>query len=199
LAVFGFYGGTYPGIWSYGRKRKNRPFALNYPYRLAKTVAGSTISTISAVTVADGTLIASWGTTDGSTSEYGIDSVSSTTKATALYESLEFDGGAPHLKKPFDTVKLIFDPLPTGTSLSVRYKLNKATTGGDSSAGAGWKYAIDGAGATTFSTANETEAIFTIGGKANIYETGVDLNPSSNDTPKVYDIITYVDDNSYEY
>src|SRR3990167_1347682 len=25
LAVFGIFGGTYPGIWSYGRKHKNRP------------------------------------------------------------------------------------------------------------------------------------------------------------------------------
>ena len=31
LAVFGIYGSSaaYPGIWSYGRKRKNRPMALN--------------------------------------------------------------------------------------------------------------------------------------------------------------------------
>src|SRR3990167_9964470 len=32
-AAFGFYGGTYPGIWTYGRKHKNRPNALNYEYR----------------------------------------------------------------------------------------------------------------------------------------------------------------------
>ena len=198
-AVFGFFGGTYPGIWSYGRKRKNRPFALNLPYRMAKTVVGSTLSTISAVTVADGVLMASWGTTDGSTNEYGIDSVSSTTKATALYEGLEFDGNQPHLDKKFDTVKVNFAPLVSGTSISVKFKLDKATTGGDSSAGAGWKYAITGGNSTSHSVADSTEAIFVVSGAAKIYEVGVELNPSSNDSPQIQSVVTYVSQTPYEY
>ena len=199
LAVFGFYGGTYPGIWSYGRRHKNRPQVLNFDYRLAKTVAGSSISTIAAVAVVDGTLLASWGTTDGSVSEYGVDSVSSTTKATALYEGLEFDNGATHLKKEFNSVKLVMLPLPTGTSVSVKFKIDKATTGGDSSAGDGWKYAVTGSGATTFSQTDATEVVFSTGVTANIYEVGVELNPSANTTPEILAITSYLSESKFEY
>ena len=135
LAMFGFYGGTYPGIWSYGRKHKNRPNALNYEYRLAATVAGSSVTSIGAVTVINGDLFASWGTTDGSTSDYGVDGVSSTTKANAIYEGLEFDGGSPHLSKTVDTIALIMSPLASGTSVSAKFKLNKE---------ADWRYAVLG-------------------------------------------------------
>ncbi len=36
LALFGFSSSTYPGIWSYGRKQKNRPLSFNYEYRLTR-------------------------------------------------------------------------------------------------------------------------------------------------------------------
>lgn len=190
LAIFGIYNGDNPGIWSYGRKRKNRPHALNYDYRLAQTVAGSSISTIAAVVMADGLLMASWGTTDGSTSEYGVDSVSFTTKATAVYEGLEFDGNSPHLKKMFDTVKLILSPLVSGTSVSVKYRTDKQTS---------WQYAVMGSGGTTFSEADAVETIFSIGKPAAIYEVGVELNPTGNNSPEVLDIITYLSNESYDF
>lgn len=181
LAVFGFFGGTYPGIWSYGRKKKNRSPVLNYEYRLANTALGSTISTIAAVAVVDGTLLASWGSTDGSTSDYGVDSVSSTTKATAVYEALEFDGNAPQMKKFFDAVKLTMTPLPSGTSVSVKYKLENQTD---------WQYAVTGLSSTTFSLADATEAEFKITNDANNFEIGLELNPSSNSTPEILSIST---------
>lgn len=201
LAVFGIYGGSavsYPGIWSYGRRGKNRPNALSYPYRISQTVNGSTVTTVGALAVVNGQLLASWGVMDDSYSTYGIDGVSSTTKANAVYESLEFDGGATHLKKMFSSVKLIMKPLPSGTSVSVRFKTDKASTGGDSSAGAGWRYAFTGSGATSFSTTTAVEAIFSIGVPANIYEVGVDLTASGSDTPEIDSIVTYVDD-AYDY
>lgn len=181
LAVLGFYGGTYPGIWGYGRRAKNRPMVLSQEYRLTGTVNGSTVSTIGAVAVIDGTLIASWGTTDGSVSEYGVDSVSSTTKATALYESLEFDAGNPQLKKFFNTVKLTMVPLPSGTSVSVKYKLDHQST---------WQYAVTGLSSTTFSVTDSTEAEFRVSAKGQIYEVGLELNPSSNSTPEILSVVT---------
>ncbi len=199
LAIFGFYGGTYPGLWTYGRKRKNRPFALNYDYRMAKGVLGSTVSQIGAVGMINGELLASWKTTDESTLEYGVDMVSSTTKATALYEGLEFDGGTPYIKKEFNSVKLVLSPMASGTSISVKFKTNKKTTGGDSSAGAGWKYAVLGTGATTFSEADATEAVFTTGDFGNVYEVGVELNPYLNTTPEILDVITYLQANNKDY
>ena len=191
LAMFGFYGGTYPGIWSFGRRMQNRPHTLNYDYRLVQTTAGSTISTIAAVAVIDGTLLVSWGTTDGSTSEYGVDSVTSTTKVNAIYEGLEFSNNASDVTKYFDTVKLIMAPMPANTLVAVKYKMNKATKGGDSSANAGFKYAVTGSGATTFGITDATEAEFKISQEGRIYEVGVELFPSLNDSPEVLDIVTY--------
>lgn len=183
LAVFGMYGGTYPGIWSYGRKRKNRPYALNYEYRLAKEVSGSTISSVAAVSSLNGLLLTSWGTTDGSTSDYGVDMVSSTTRASAIYEGLEFDGGLPHLKKIFDTVKLTLSSLISGTSVSVKFKGDKESA---------WRYAVLGSGATTFSEVDAVEAIFSIGKPAMTYEVGVELNASGANTPEVLAVTTYI-------
>ena len=190
LAVFGFYGGTYPGIWSYGRRMKNRPYAMNFDYRMAKTVDGSTVTEIGAVKMADGTLLASWATTDGSTIEYGIDSVSSTTKASAVFEGLEFTGGDTSAKKKFDTVKLVFDPLVSGTSLSVKCRLDKVTS---------WSYAVLASGSTTFSVADANEAIFSIGNVAKIYEVGVELTPTSNSSPNIHLISTYIGEEKYDY
>lgn len=190
LAVFGFYGGSYPGVWSYGRKHKNRAFAFNYEYRLAKTVAGSSVSTIGAITVVGGDLLASWGTTDGSTSDYGVDQVSTTNRATGLYEGLEFDGGLPHLAKTVDRIALILSPLVSGTSVSAKFKLNKESA---------WRYAVLGDNTTTFSVADETIAIFGLGKPGRIYEVGVELNPSGASTPEVQAIVSYLSRENQEY
>jgi hypothetical protein len=190
LAIFGIYSGDYPGIWSYGRKRKNRPMALNYEYRLANTVLGSSISTIAAITTTDGLVMASWGTSDESTSEYGIDIVDPSNKASALYEGLEFSNGQDFLKKKFDAVKLSMKPMPVSTYVSVKFKLDNESV---------WRYGFTGSGATSFSYEGETEAIFSIGKIGKIYEVGVELTPSVNETPKITSVNTYIDNNYYAY
>lgn len=196
LAMFGFFGGTSnPGVYSYGRRMKNRPFALNYDYRMSKTVLGSTVSEIGSTWTVNGTFFASWKTTDGSTSEYGVDMVSSTTRAVARYESLEFTGGQPHLKKAWETQKVIMEPLPTGCSVNVLFKTSRATTGGDSSAGAGWKYArIADGSSTTYSVVGSTEAEFIIADKAKVFELGIELTPSGTSTPEITALVGYFGD-----
>lgn len=190
-AIFGIHQGTYPGIYSFGRRRRNRPLALNYAYRMAQTVAGSSITTISAVTSVGGTLYATWGTTDGSTSDYGIDKVSNETKATGRYEGLEFDAGdaAPYRKK-FDGVMVVMEPLPSGCSISIQYKTDYASS---------WNYAVTATGATTFSTAGAVTAFFSVTTVGNIYEVAVDLNPSGNDAPTIHRVATYVGDGVNQY
>lgn len=190
LALFGFYGGTYPGLWSYGRRVRNRPQALNYQYRLAPTVAGSSVSTIGAVAVFNGLPYASWGTTDGSTSDYGVDGVSSTTLANAIYEGLEFDGGTPHVFKTVDSIMFLMTPLPSGTSVSAKFKLDKETD---------WRYAVLGNGSTTFSQSGESVAIFGLGKPGHIYETGAELNPSGSSTPAIHAIVSYLSNEKDEY
>jgi len=183
LALFGFYGGTNPGLYTYGRRMRNRPYAFNLQYKLAKSVAGSAISTIGAVAVVNGLALASWGTTDESISDYGIDMVSSTTRATAKYEGLEFDGGKPHEKKTVRSVHVITSPLSSGCSYSIKYKTNKESN---------WRYAVTGSGATTHSTADSVDSHFTIGTDALIYEVGAELNPSGSSTPEIQAIVTYL-------
>lgn len=191
LGAFGFYGTSYPGIWRYGRRMKNRPHVLDYGYRLAKSVAGSSVGTIGAVAMINGELLTSWVTQDGSTLDYGVDSSSSTTKANAVYEGLEFTNNSPDSTKYIDSVKLITSPMPASTSVAVKYKMNKATAGGDSSANAGFKYAVTGSGATTFGITDATEAEFKVSQEGRVYEVGVELFPSSNNSPEVLCIVTY--------
>ena len=81
-------------------------------------------------------------------------------------------------------------PLPTGCSVALRYRKNKKATGGQIADG--WNYAVTGGNSTTFSTSGETEAIFTIGDSANIYEVAAELTPSGSDTPEINSISTYI-------
>lgn len=203
LALFGIYGATdnaQNGIYSYGRRMMNRPFALNHEYRLTRTVAGSTVSELGAVWVASTAVFASWKTTDGSTTEYGIDMVSTSTRATARIEGLEFTGGTPHLRKSYLSEKVVMEPLPSGTSVNVIYKPSRQATGGSSSAGAGWKYArvADGTG-TTYSTLDSTEAEFIINESAKVFEIGAEITPSGSNTPEITALVGYLDSETEEH
>ena len=181
LAIFGFSGSsaTYPGIWSYGRRMKNRPTVLGYDYRLASAVAGSTISTVAAVLATNGVTLVSWGSTESDSSIYGVDQVSSTTKATAVYEGLEFDAGSPQIKKFFDSAKVVMAPLPSGSLISLKYKIDNETS---------WRYAVTGDNATTYSVADSTEAEFKITDDGAILEIGTELNPTLNLSPEILSI-----------
>lgn len=197
LGLFGIYGGStvsYPGIWSYGRKAKNRNHALNYNYRLSPAINGSTISTIGAIVNFNGLVMAAWGTEDSHLSaidsEYGIDMVTSTTSASAIYEGLEFDAGRPFQKKMFRSAIVTMVALPTNTSISLKYKFDKETD---------WRYGITGGNSTTFSNSGATEAEFIIGGMGFIFEVGMELNPYQGTSPEVLAITTYLDGESQEH
>lgn len=190
LAALGFFGGTNPGIWTYGRSNRNRPFALNYQYRLAKTVLGSSISTIGAIAMVGGDLLVSWGTTDGSTSEYGVDQTSSTTLATAVYEGLEFDKGRGFEQRQVNTIHVLFFPLPVGCSISAKFKTDKEAV---------WRYAVLGDNTTTYSVTGSIEAIFRIGTPAHVLEVGTEETPSGILSPQVYEVSTYLSDKPNAY
>lgn len=194
LALFGMYGGTDAdkvGIYSYGRRNQNRQFALNLEFRLAPTVAGSTVTEIGGVWVNSSTVFASWQTTDGSTIEYGVDMVSSSTRATARLEGLEFDGNQPHMRKTYESEKILMEPLPAGCSLNVIYKKSREDN---------FRYAMvaDGSG-TTYSVEGSDEAEFLIGESAKIFEMGLVLNPSGTLTPEITDRVGYIKDNSVKH
>lgn len=185
VAAFGFSGGTYPGIWTYGRRNRNRGNALNYQYRLAPTVGGSTVGTIGALAVVNGTLLSSWGTTETDSSSYGVDGVSSTTRANAVYEGLETDKGGAWDKRMGDTVHVTCSPLASGTSFSIKYKADKESA---------WRYVVFGDGSTTFSSSGEVEAIGALGKPSHILEIGAELNSSGSDSPEIHEIAVYLAD-----
>ena len=198
LALFGIYDCDDPekvGIYSYGRRMQNRPFALNLEFRLSPTVAGSTVTEIGGVWVNSSTVYASWKTTDGSTIEYGVDMVSSSTRATARIEGLEFNAGQPHMKKGYISEKITMTKLPASCNVNVIYKPDRQTTGGSSSAGAGWKYAdVASGGGTTYSTEGSDEAEFIINNEAKVFELGLELTPNGTDTPEITSRTGYLND-----
>lgn len=199
LSLFGIYGHDDCGLYSYGRKMINRPFAFNYEFKLAPTVAGNTVKEIGAVWTSSSAVFASW-KVEGTTTEYGVDMISSSTRATARFEGLEFTGGQPHLKKSYLTEKVVMEPLPAGCSVNVLYKPSRQETGGSSSAGAGWKYAkvADGVG-TTYSVEGSTEAEFIINDNAKVFEIGVEMTPSGLLTPEITAMVGYLGDKLNDY
>ena len=206
LAMFGFYGTSDPdgrevdGIWSYGRKQKDRGPALNYEYRMSPSSSGSTIVEVGALKSVGGKLLASWQTDEvtGSGDKFGVDASSTTVPAQMLYESLEFDGGTPFISKKFNTVKLAvshFAGSYSGVTVSVKYRPDKKTS---------WKYAFTGTQATTYtfsSTASETpdELIFSIGDSAKIFELGLEIVPNATQFPIFPSVTTYLDDVGQNY
>ena len=145
---------------------------------------------VGAISTVSGDVLTSYTLTDGSTTTYKVDCSSTTTKATAVYEGLEFDGGTPHLKKYFSSIKVLTTPLPSGTSISAKFRMDGETA---------WSYAVLGDGSTTYSTADSTGAEFSIGRQGTIYECGVELNPTSNTSPEILAITTYLSDGTYEH
>jgi len=176
LAMFGVYGNSNPGIYSYGRTKKNRVFALNLDYILTP----ATVDEIGAIKMIDSNLLASWksGTT------YGVDVIDTANKANAIYEGLDFDADKPFFKKIFENIKIGMKPLPTGCSIKVKFRMDKKGS---------WIAAKLGDGGETFNTANEVEAIFNVGEDGAIYEVRVELYPSGNSTPEVLSINNYFD------
>lgn len=174
LAMFGVYGNSYPGIYSYGRARKNRVFALNYDYVLTP----GSVDEIGAIQMVGDDLLASW----KSGSVYGVDVVDKNNKANAIFETLDFDAGSPYLEKFFEHIKIKMKPLPSGSSIRVKFRMNKK---GD------WVSAKLGNGSEVFNTAGGTEAIFNVNEAGEIYESRCELYPSGNETPEVFSISHY--------
>ena len=196
LAMFGFFGSgaQYPGLYSYGRKMRNRPFSFNYDYRLARTIGGSTISEIGAVWTAHTNFFASWKTVDGSTTEYGVDMLSTSTRASARYEGLEFSAGRSYIKRQYISAKFVMEPLPSGSSVNMIYKTNRGS----------WRYAQLPDGTSTYSIQGSSEADFIINDNGRIMEIGAELTPSAGDeltggTPEIVTIITAVQESDKFY
>lgn len=173
--------GSTNGVYSYYKKNKNYPLALNLEY----TPSPITIANYDAKSITIGAILGSgdkfyvaW--KDGSA--YGLDNVDTNNKAQAVYEGLQFDAQSPFQDKWFRYIKLVTKPLPTDCEIKVKFKMNEASA---------WTETKMGDGSESFDDAGETKAIFQIEGQGEVYEVRVELYPNANDTPEVLSINTY--------
>lgn len=172
LLLFGVYGaGTGKnGIYTYGRKNKNSPSVLNLEYQLECDSIGAIkkIGTNVYIAYKNGT-------------DYGVKKIDTSNKATAVYYSLDLKAlPAKDLEgNTWNTINIFTAPLPSGTSIGVRRKLNKS---GD------WIACNMENGSTSFNTTGAEIGSFLIGDKSNITEIEITLTPSGNNTPEIYKI-----------
>lgn len=172
LALFGVYGNGSgnTGVYSYGRKNKNSPFVLNFEYPL-------TADEIYSVKKVGSDILISY--KNGGT--YGVKKVDTSTKATAVYESLDLKVPPDLPARPvnWSMVKLLTAPIVSGTSISLKYKINKSGN---------WTTAFLPNGSSSFNNVGETEAVFLVGAEGKIFEFQLTLTPTGNTSPEVYRI-----------
>jgi len=184
----GVSGGEKNGIWSYARTDKNTPYALNLEYLISPVAGAGTVSQIEtkmaddtidigAVTNYEGQLFVSW--KDGSTC--GVDTIDQSNKATAVYESLRFNGNHPESEKLWKAIKLVGQVLPAGTKIVVQYKTNND---------ADWQDTTTSYDAADLA-AGKRKAVFPTEGTGEEYEVRLVLHPNSNDAPRVKSVNTF--------
>ena len=163
------------GIYSYGRKNKNKDFVMNLDHKLEVDELGAIINV-------EGTTLVSY--VDGT--DFGVKAVDPDHKDTAVYESLDLK--AP-VKRPVNITnwkyaEVFCDPLVLNTSINLWYKMNK---NGD------WISAYMENQSAGFDAPGEKKGVFLIGAEGDIFEARVGLNPYVNTSPKVHRLRIYFD------
>ena len=175
LAYFGVFGSTADtdgttrtGIYTFGRIHHNANPVMNLEYGLDCDEIGSIKK------VGSDLLISYYKSGSG----YGVKKVSTSTKATGLYRSIDFRSPTSQRERVWSQVRLVMKELPTGCSVSVKRRMDKK---GD------WlSCKLPSTQSTTFSTVGGTEAIFLLGDKGKFCEVEITLTPSGNTTPEIY-------------
>lgn len=175
LALFGVFGNGSgnTGIWSYGKKKLDAPYALNLEYPLTCDEIGSVKKRGTDIYV-----------TYKSGSTYGIKRVDTTAKAVATYGSLDLVVPQKYIKSDqelptFTTIKVVCAPLPASSTIQILRKIDKT--------GSFTACDLEG-GATSLSTTDATEALFKVGDLGKRIEVQAILTPNANYTPEIYSI-----------
>ena len=175
LAMFAVYNADSGknGIYSYGRTNKNKSFTLNLDYEMD-------VDELGALESVDNVLLVSYRDGVG----FGAKIVDSTTKATAIYEGLEWNPPKKTIEAQttWTEVELYMAQLPDGARVEFWYKLDKASN---------FTKARTISGESQFTKPNQRKASFTIQCPGDIYEPRVVLIPIGNLGPEVYRIRTY--------
>lgn len=176
IPYIGMNGGNRGGVYSVGRLDKNDVLALNLEY-IPSAGFGAEIGAL----WRDGDdMYVSWkqGTS------YGIDIIDHTTKATAVWESLENDVHRPDAEKVIRSIKLLAKTaIPTGCSVIAKVKASRDSTWVD------LKSNDDG----TAMVAGELKRIFNAENMGELFAIQLTLIPSGNTTPEIIGVFAHFD------
>lgn len=114
------------GVYSFGSRDKNYNESFGYSYTISSgTITNGTLR-IGIVKSFGDKLFISW--RDSST--YGVDIVDTNSDpfGTATYESLIIDNGRPNKDKQATVYKIGFKSLPTGATVTPKYKIDRANS-----------------------------------------------------------------------
>lgn len=158
------------GVWEFGRKNEDMPFAMTLPYLIS---TGSTNVQIGAImTGGSNRFLVSW--KDGSS--YGMDALDTSAKASSGYFSTQkFEVARYSHKELIKGLGVVAEPLPTSTSITVQYKADDAST---------WS-----TGGTITSTNQHDPLSFPV--RAKVFQAKLTLNTSGNTTPKIKAVEIY--------
>ena len=172
LALFGICGGSaiHPGVYSYGRQKKNSPLVLNLDYPFT---AGDYIGSVYNF---NGNVYISY----SHSSSFGVKKIDTANKATGVYESLDLKSPInPNKPALWQAVHIITTPMVSGTSIGIKYRVNKSGS---------FVTAKLEDGSTTFSAVDETEAYFEVGADGKVFEVQATLTPTGNTSPEILSI-----------
>lgn len=161
------------GVYSFGRNNKNHPLILNLDYLLD-------VDEIGAVVHYNGLTFVSY----RDTNDFGVKVTSTTTKATGVWEGLEFRSP---VRKPIEInswmqAEVYCKSLPSGCSIEFWYKLDKTGS---------FIKAKVADGSVSYSTTNGQKAVFRIAAAGDIFEPRIVLNPTGNTSPEVLRLRVY--------
>lgn len=161
LALFGLYGGSFSGIWSYGRTKKNESHTLNLDHYIDCDEIGAICKIAGQVFVSyqNGT-------------DHLVRKVDTATKAEAEYYSLNLT--APK-EATWTSIELTTGTIPTGCSIAVYYDLD--ATGS-------WTQAKM-AGDVATATAGQRDPIFLCGSYGRTFNVKIVITPSANTSPEI--------------
>lgn len=153
------------GVYSYGARDKNYDPSFGYSYTMSTGTRTNGTLRLGMVKSFGDKLFLSW--RDGA--NYGVDKVdpSSDPFSTAVWESLIIDNGKPHKQKQATEYQIDFEALPTGATVTPKYKINRGS----------WV-------AGTAATAGDIEVKININKRYKEIEVGFDLVATTT-TPKI--------------
>jgi hypothetical protein len=161
LGLFGLFGGSYSGIWSYGRTKKNEVHTLNLEHYIDADEVG-------AICKIAGQRFLSYqkGTT------HAVRKVSTNTYAVGEYESLTLT--APQ-ESAFVSLDLVCGTIPTGCSIAIYYDIDSTGSWIQSKM----------AGDVATATGGMRDPTFLIGSNGRAADLKVVLTPYGNTRPEV--------------